>query len=243
MTDWQGLLVSVRDPAEVEAALEGGAAIIDVKDPSRGSLGAAAPETIVAVAQAVGGRVPWSCAAGELAEMQPAGIRARLAGIAAAVPTPAALKLGLAGMVGEAWQDAWQGVLAVVPPRTARVAVAYADWRSVAAPDPAEIIDVGAAAGCTLFLIDTADKTGPGLCGCCEAAELRGWIARARAAGMRVAVAGKLALEEIPAIRRFGPDVVAMRTAVCSNGRSGRIDATLVRRAVSILAPPGEPAP
>ena len=38
------LLVSVRSAEEARAALEGGAALIDVKEPSRGSLGSASVE-------------------------------------------------------------------------------------------------------------------------------------------------------------------------------------------------------
>ena len=57
----RGVLVSVRDAAEAEEALVGGAAVIDVKDPARGSLGAAAPATVAAVARAVGRRVGRGC--------------------------------------------------------------------------------------------------------------------------------------------------------------------------------------
>ena len=62
------LLVSVRDAAEAAAALAGGAALIDVKEPARGSLGRADAATIAAVVAAVGGRVPVSVALGELRE-------------------------------------------------------------------------------------------------------------------------------------------------------------------------------
>ena len=41
MNNGTQLLVSVRSPAEALAALEGGAALIDVKEPARGSLGRA----------------------------------------------------------------------------------------------------------------------------------------------------------------------------------------------------------
>ena len=41
-----GLLVSVRSAAEALSALAGGADVIDVKEPNRGSLGAADDETI-----------------------------------------------------------------------------------------------------------------------------------------------------------------------------------------------------
>ena len=47
------LLVSVRCADEVAAAIEGGAEIIDVKEPSHGSLGMALPETLAACSVAV----------------------------------------------------------------------------------------------------------------------------------------------------------------------------------------------
>jgi uncharacterized protein (UPF0264 family) len=66
-----GLLVSVRDAAEALEALEGGATLIDVKEPSRGALGRADDQVIRDVIEAVGGRVPVSAALGELAEAVP----------------------------------------------------------------------------------------------------------------------------------------------------------------------------
>src|SRR4051812_12944434 len=66
------LLVSVRSAAEAEAALTGGAGLIDVKEPSRGPLGRADDATIAAVVRIVAGRVPVSAALGELADGQPA---------------------------------------------------------------------------------------------------------------------------------------------------------------------------
>ena len=67
--NWRGLLVSVRDAAEAAEALDGGAAIIDVKEPRHGPLGAAEPEAIAAVARMVGTRRPWTMACGELGEV------------------------------------------------------------------------------------------------------------------------------------------------------------------------------
>jgi len=59
------LLVSVRSADEARAALAGGADLIDVKEPSRGPLGAADSEVIGDVLRAVDGRVPVSAALGE----------------------------------------------------------------------------------------------------------------------------------------------------------------------------------
>src|SRR5437660_1345426 len=65
------LLVSVRSVAEAEAALAGGAALIDVKEPARGALGRADDDVIAAVVRFVAGRCPVSAALGELRESVP----------------------------------------------------------------------------------------------------------------------------------------------------------------------------
>jgi uncharacterized protein (UPF0264 family) len=62
------LLVSVRSPVEAEAALAGGAGIIDVKEPRNGPLGRARAEVWREVQLAVTHRVPVSVALGELNE-------------------------------------------------------------------------------------------------------------------------------------------------------------------------------
>src|SRR5205823_7246846 len=98
-----GLLVSVRSPQEAEAALAGGASLIDVKDPARGSLGRADDSVIAAVVRAVAGRRPVSAAMGELMES-----RASFAGVGLSY-----VKWGLAGCGGQArWQGEWATTMA-----------------------------------------------------------------------------------------------------------------------------------
>jgi uncharacterized protein (UPF0264 family) len=69
MTVYPRLLVSVRNAAETAAALAGGADLIDVKEPDRGSLGAADARQIAEVVRHVAGRVPVSVALGELTDV------------------------------------------------------------------------------------------------------------------------------------------------------------------------------
>jgi len=59
------LLVSVADAADATAAIDGGADIIDAKDPSRGALGPVAPEALAAIIASVAGRRPVSAALGD----------------------------------------------------------------------------------------------------------------------------------------------------------------------------------
>jgi len=241
--NWHGLLVSVRDAAEAAAALEGGAAIIDVKEPRHGSLGAAAPEAIAAVARVVGALRPWTMACGELGdeaadEAVVASICSRLDRVLAlleqpALP-PAAVKIGLAGAAGTDWRRRLRVVFDSLPIGSDRVAVAYADWQRAGAPSPPDVIAAAAGLGCSVLLVDTFDKSAEGLFGCCPPGIPAEWVAAARAARLQVAVAGRITTVEIPAAWGLRPDVVAVRSAVCFNGRDGEVQADLVRRAVSL---------
>jgi uncharacterized protein (UPF0264 family) len=241
--NWRGLLVSVRDAAEAAEALDGGAAIIDVKEPRHGPLGAAEPEAIAAVARVVGRRRPWTMACGELegeAADEPVGgsIRRRLDRMLAllegsAVP-PAAVKIGLAGAAGTDWQHRLLAVFESLPAGSERVAVAYADWQRARAPSPPEVIAAAAGLNCPVLLIDTFDKTAGGLFACCPPGMPATWVAAARAARLQVAVAGRLATTEIRSAWDLRPDVVALRSAVCFNGRDGAVQAGLVRSAVGL---------
>jgi len=251
--NWRGLLVSVRDATEAAEALEGDAAIIDVKEPGRGPLGPADPETVATIAGVVGGRRPWTMACGELGDGNGVGcggrgrsapdravaaIRdhiARVCGLLGeSVAPPAAVKVGLAGAVATDWRRRLAAAFAGLPAGSDRVAVAYADWRRAEAPAPPEVVAAAAALGCAAVLIDTYDKSAEGLFGCCPPGLAAAWVRAAREAGLRVALAGRIAAEEIPSAWALGPDVVAVRSAVCFNGRTGRVQAGLVRRAVSL---------
>ncbi len=87
------LLVSVRSAAEAEAALAGGAALIDVKEPARGALGRADDAVIADVVRAVAGRAPVSAALGELRDGAPA--------LPAGLGLLSFVKCGLAGCAGK----------------------------------------------------------------------------------------------------------------------------------------------
>lgn len=250
----RGVLVSVRDASEAEAALAGGARVIDVKDPAAGSLGAATAAAIAAVARQVAGRAPWTFALGELAAgLGPIG--ALLADVAAALAEdaagPAAVKAGLAGMAGRDWRGHLERLARILPAGCRQAAVAYADFDRVAAPPPPDVIAAAGRVDCGWLLIDTCDKRGPSLRTARPAAEVAAWIEQARAAGLGVAVAGRLGIADIPPTLELGPDVVALRTAVCSNHgegdpRLGRVDPGLVAAAVAAaaaLAPPESPLP
>jgi uncharacterized protein (UPF0264 family) len=217
------LLVSVRDAAEARLALAGGADLIDVKEPKRGSLGAADPSTMESVVEEVAGRTPVSVALGELV----AG--GRLAPSFAG--RVAYAKLGLAGTLGKGdWRLRWKGAIESLPKGVGPVAVAYADWGGAAAPDVWEVLEVGRQLGCRALLIDTFDKGGGALGAHLTLTELERIVAATRKAEMACVLAGRLGSREIAEILPLGPDYIAVRGAACAGGRTGRIDASRVRR-------------
>ncbi|MFM8291340.1 MAG: (5-formylfuran-3-yl)methyl phosphate synthase [Planctomycetia bacterium] len=233
-----GLLVSVRGAAEAVEALRGGATIIDVKEPLHGPLGAADPAVAAGVAAVVGRRAAWTLACGELADGTETihdRVR-RVIGLlpAGAVP-PVAVKAGPAGTSAEHCRAALAALGRGLPPGVDPVAVAYADWPAASAPPPELLVAAAAAAGCRIFLLDTFDKSGPAiLADPGAAARVADWVRLAQAAGMRVVLAGGLTAATVRAAVGCGPDLVGVRSAVCSGGRLGAVCGKRVAELVSL---------
>ncbi|HZW31702.1 MAG TPA: (5-formylfuran-3-yl)methyl phosphate synthase [Isosphaeraceae bacterium] len=233
------LLVSVRSADEAQAAMAGGAAIIDVKEPSRGSLGMAEFSVWRAVRQAVPASMPISVALGELKAWWrpvrlPPGCWSEIA----------FRKLGLA-CAGPDWRDRWRdlrerldagaasrpGTLSAQPDWAA---VVYLDWEAARAPEPDAIIrEAAAIEDCAGVLFDTWDKSR-------RHDYDASWgqrIARVKASGRFVALAGSLDLEAIGRLRTLEPDVFAVRGAACRAGdRRGPIDPERVARLAAAAA-------
>jgi uncharacterized protein (UPF0264 family) len=221
------LLVSVRSADEAEVALAGGAALIDVKEPSRGSLGRADADTIRSVIERVAGRASVSAALGELLD----------------TPSPvAADSLGYVkwGLSNCGRRPGWRRELQMVGelqrgkvPSCALVAVAYADWERARAPAPEEVVEFARTQRCGAFLLDTWQKDGTTLLDWVSAADVARWVRAVREADVRVALAGSLGPQEMMALREAAPDWFAVRRAVCKDGQR---DAPLVAEAVERLA-------
>ena len=228
-----GLLVSVRDAAEAVAAEGGGAEVIDVKEPARGPLGAADAEVAAAVAAAVGARVPWTLACGELKEGGARLLRhlqRTLAGLTNDAPPPAAVKSGLAGITAAELPARLAAFRDAVPASIEPVAVAYADWEQASAPRPAQVVAAAAAAGFALLLIDTWLKDGTTVFGPADAPrDVAGWVRQGREAGLGVVLAGSLATATVPAALACRPDFIAVRSAACVGGRLGKVCGKRVR--------------
>jgi (5-formylfuran-3-yl)methyl phosphate synthase len=223
------LLVSVCDGGEAAVALDGGADIIDAKDPAAGPLGAVAIDMLREIGAAAGADRLVTAAIGDAAG------EGAVAGAAFASATAGArlVKVGFAGIgdmprAAALLRAAVRGASAGCD-RCGVVAVAYADADQVASLHPDLLIDAAVAAGASGVLLDTADKSGPGLRGLMTQHALSAWVKRARQRGLMVALAGRLQLDDLDFVREAGADIAGVRGAACDGGRAGRISVEKVR--------------
>lgn len=237
------MLVSVRNAAEAEAALRGGAALIDVKEPANGPLGKADDAVIEEVVRCVAGRVPVSAAMGELREGP--GMTTRLDGLSF-------VKWGTAKCATDDWEAELNHMTTITEGRAPGcevVAVAYADCaRIMTAPSVEAVCGYARQRGQGVLLIDTWEKFDPAPQIRRERPTLLEWIPvtrlamlcrLCRSAGVRVALAGSLTPERIIRLLPAQPDWIAVRGAACEGGRGGAVSEHKVRELVAILNRPG----
>lgn len=224
------LLVSVRSLEEALDAFEAGADLIDLKEPSAGSLGRVPPSVAVEVAARLGGLVPLSMALGELADdaCPSDALNGRdpwevPAGIAFA-------KLGLAGCAAtHDWRARWQAAVRRLPASCAPVAVIYADWQTVRAPPPGETLRGAVELGCRALLIDTCNKQQGKLFEHVTVVQVGRLMAEARSRQLLTVLAGSLTLADAHDALRCRPDFLAVRGAVCDGSREARLVPDKVR--------------
>ena len=223
------LLISVTSAEEAQAAIQGGADIIDVKNPAEGALGAAAAAALRDVCALLPSERVASAALGE--SNSAPGVLA-LAAYGAATFGVHYVKVGLRGVdpaEAIALLQLIQSSLRLANPDCALIAVGYADateietlsWRLLP-----KVAHVARIKGC---MIDTTLKDGRRLFDHCDESGLACWVDRCHEAGLLCALAGSLSQADLPALRRLHPDVVGFRGAACRGDRvNGRVDVELV---------------
>lgn len=236
------LLVSVRNADELEAAHFGGADIIDVKEPDHGSLGMAPIDALRSIRERclqLQVSNPISFALGELSDwFNRVGLHADAASKAIAIGSlqPHFVKLGLTGR--KDWRSDWASVRALPFGSVNWVAVAYADFQNAGSPMPEQVLEEACSAGCGVMLIDTFLKDGRGLLDWMTERQLSQIRSATKQAGIQLALAGSLSVATLPVILKAGPEIVAVRGAVCDRGdRRKGVDQCLVagfRRKMSL---------
>ncbi len=214
------LLVSVRDPAEAEAALLAGADLIDAKDPERGALGALAPETVAEIMARLPGEGVETSAVADSAES--------LAAMAAS-----GARWVKHGITRAEWDDAARlaQIARSVPGRV--IAVLFAE------DEPgAHCVPALAEAGFAGAMIDTAGKSGGRLPDLLGPEDLAEFVAACRGASLLCGLAGSLRIGDIPTLSAAGPDYLGFRGGLCRGfDRTNGIDPLRIAEAVRVLRP------
>jgi hypothetical protein len=226
---------------EARAALEGGADVLDVKNPDEGSLGAPTPGLLREIRSLVRPPILLSAALGDAPHL-PGTMALAAAGAVASGADYA--KVGLLGSARP--EQAFDLILAArraatdMNPSAKLVAVAYADASRVGALRPDALPAIAREAGAHGVMLDTAVKDGTSTFGAMGLDAVAAFVSEAHDLGLMTALAGALRLEDFPVLRSLGVDLVGVRGSACDGGRRGRVSATRVaslRAALGLSAP------
>ena len=225
MTQMQ-MLVSVRDAADAAAAIAGGADIIDAKDPDGGALAPLPSETLRAVVAEVRAARPVSAAIGDVAACKPESIARSVDGLGLSF-----VKVGVSDLsdIADATRRATAlGRALAATDGPGLVLATFADLRSQPTGGPFGVIRIAERAGVAGVLLDTAHKVGRTLFDYIAPETVARWVARAHHAGLLVALAGSLGLDDLQLVQSLGADIVGVRGSACHGGRRGRVSAERV---------------
>jgi uncharacterized protein (UPF0264 family) len=229
------LLISPKNETEALEAIAGGADIIDVKNPKEGPLGANFPWVIKRIRQITPTDIEVSCTLGEAPNLP--GSMA-LAALGAATTGVNYIKVGLYGLkTPEEAVHLMRNITKAAKeynPLIKVVASGYADAARISTVDPLLVPKIAHEAQADIAMLDTAIKDGKSLFTFLTETQLQQFVDAAHNYGLKVALAGALQKEDLPAVCALGVDVVGLRGAACT--LNDRVNGQITREKVQELA-------
>lgn len=230
------VLISPINTEEAVAASNGGADIVDVKNPKEGSLGANFPWMISQVKEAINSKQPISATIGDF-NFKPG--TASLAALGAAVAGAEYVKVGLYDVQTE--EQALEMLTNITKavkdydPSKKVVASGYSDYERINSISPMLLPAIGAEAGVDVVMVDTGIKDGRSTFEFMPEEVLTEFTSAIREHGLQSAIAGTLKFEDMPMIKRIKPDIIGVRGMVCGGDRTSCIKAELVAKLMNEL--------
>lgn len=224
------LLISVRNPYEAAIAWSSGVGILDLKEPSLGALGRVTDANVLSINHlrtSLGTSVPLSVAMGEWFE------RDHPSNMIDDIPVLSGvdyIKWGTSCASHLSHKQKWSKFLTQLEQNLHKlpliVGVLYADADACQGLQLNELLKLKHLWTSKIVLIDTYNKTGPGLLDLCSVSQLQDIVAELHAHDFRVALAGKIQLHQIDELAAVPADIIGVRSAVCiGTDRQQQIDA------------------
>ena len=217
-----GMLASVSDLNEALQVLAMDVDIIDLKQPSRGALGALDKGLVKTIVTAIDGQCTISATIGDL-PMQPDIIAEAVKGMAATGVDY--IKIGF--FPGKDWPDALIELSELTRTGLSLIAVLFADTQ----PDLNYIAAIKSA-GFRGVMLDTMDKQKGSLIQVMSQSDIGKFVELANRYQLLCGLAGSLRYEDIAKLIAFNPHYLGLRGALCQYGER---TAPLDRKAVSQL--------
>lgn len=208
------LLISVTSVEEAKIALDNGADIIDLKDPSAGALGALPVEVIKSVVdfiqhQASEAKKLTSATIGDL-PMQPELILARVAELSET--NVDIIKIGFFEAVD--YQPCLNALQGATQTGVKLIAVLFAEYTY-----PPELIKAIKQAGFMGVMLDTAKKNGLTLLDYYDKERLNQFAKKVFTQQLQLGLAGSLNLQHIEVLRHIKPSYIGFRGGVCNKNQ------------------------
>jgi len=225
------LLISIKHPSEFESAMHGGADIVDVKEPSRGSLGLPDYNVLKEVVERAKKlnmfEIEVSCASGDIKKFEPyleyIAYTAGSLGVNYFKVGIAARSLNEARVIGSRLSDILKSF------NTKLVLVGYADYERAESIEPLRVLDVARSVEAGVAMIDTYVKDGKTTFDFLTRSYLEKFVKDAHKSGLMAAIAGSLRKHHVFDAVKLEFDVIGFRGAVCAGGRGAAISEELVK--------------
>ncbi|MGV9205400.1 MAG: (5-formylfuran-3-yl)methyl phosphate synthase [Promethearchaeia archaeon] len=231
------LLISPKSLKEAKTIIDAkGVDYIDCKNPKEGSLGANFPWIIKQMKNLVS-KEEGSLLSAAIGDFPYLPGTASLASLGAAASGADIIKVGLKGPKNK--QEGIELMSKVVKavknydPQIKVVAAGYADQQRMdSSPHFLEIPEIAAKSGADIAMLDTFIKDDKGLFDFLTVHQLKKFKDRASKLDLKIALAGRLKLDDMKKIKTIHPDIIGLRSAVCEgfDREKGAIKKELIRK-------------
>ncbi|MFX1520714.1 MAG: (5-formylfuran-3-yl)methyl phosphate synthase [Promethearchaeota archaeon] len=235
------LLVSVVNREEAINAINGGTDILDIKNPKEGSLGANFPwviQNISSEVAAMAKNVEISATIGD-APYKPGTMA--LAALGCTVSGVNYVKVGLFGTSTEAQAtEVMKAVSKAVKDYDSDVKVVcagYSDAYRIKSVPPSKIPNIALDSEADIAMLDTGVKDGKSLFEFMSMEQLAEFTAKCHDHGLLAALAGSLKEEHIKKLLPIQPDVIGVRSVVCTSfdRLNGKLDPKKVKNLLNLM--------